>query len=83
MWLLLALLIIVLLALNPPVMGMCFGLIYVASGLLVTIAGRRNWKLKRHQRIAGETSVDGGAVESTAGDASGAGNPRNPGGPHA
>jgi CDP-diacylglycerol--serine O-phosphatidyltransferase len=83
MWLLLAMLIIVLLALNPPVMGMSFGFIYVASGLLVTIAGRRNWKLKRHQRIAGETSVDAKADASTAADASGAGERRDPGGPHA
>lgn len=83
MWLLLAMLIIVLLALNPPVMGMSFGFIYVASGLLVTIAGRRNWKLKRHQRIAGETSVDARADASTAADASDAGDRRDPGGPHA
>jgi len=83
MWLLLAMLIIVLLALNPPVMGMTFGFIYVASGLLVTIAGRRNWKLKRHQRITGETSVDTGAVASAADDASGAGDRHEPGGPHA
>jgi CDP-diacylglycerol--serine O-phosphatidyltransferase len=83
MWLLLAMLIIVLLALNPPVMGMSFGFIYVASGLLVTIAGRRNWKLKRHQRIAGETSVDARADASTAADASGAEDRRDPGGPHA
>lgn len=83
MWLLLAMLIIVLLALNPPVMGMSFGFIYVASGLLVTIAGRRNWKLKRHQRIAGETSVDARAGASTAADASGAEDLRDSGGPHA
>lgn len=83
MWLLLAMLIIVLLALNPPVMGMTFGFIYVASGLLVTIAGRRNWKLKRHQRITGETSVDARADAATAADASGAGDRRDPGGPHA
>jgi len=57
-WLLLALLIIVLLALNPPVMGMALGFVYVMSGLLITIAGRRNWKLKRHQRIPRETHVE-------------------------
>jgi len=49
-WLLLAVLIIVLLALDPPIMGMIFGSAYVASGLLITVAGRRNWKLKREQR---------------------------------
>jgi len=49
-WLLLAVLIIVLLALDPPLMGMIFGSAYVLSGLLVTVAGRRNWKLKREKR---------------------------------
>lgn len=49
-WLLLAVLIIVLLALDPPIMGMIFGSAYVLSGLIITIAGRRNWKLKREQR---------------------------------
>jgi CDP-diacylglycerol--serine O-phosphatidyltransferase len=51
-WILLAVLIIVLLALDPPIMGMIFGSAYVLSGLLITIAGRRNWKLKREQRPA-------------------------------
>ena len=59
-WVFLALLVIVLLALNPPVMGMSLGFIYVLSGLLITIATRRNWKLRRHQRTGrdagGETS---------------------------
>jgi len=49
-WVLLAVLIIVLLALDPPLMGMIFGSAYVLSGLLVTVAGRRNWKLKREKR---------------------------------
>jgi CDP-diacylglycerol--serine O-phosphatidyltransferase len=49
-WLLLAVLIIVLLALDPPIMGMIFGITYVLSGLLITVAGRRNRKLKREQR---------------------------------
>ena len=49
-WLLLAVLIIVLLALDPPTMGMIFGIAYVLSGLLITVAGRRNRKLEREQR---------------------------------
>ena len=57
-WLLLALLAIVLLALDPPIMGMLLGIAYVVSGLLITIAGRRSWKLKRHQRHAPEMSID-------------------------
>ena len=49
-WVLLAVLIIVLLALDPPIMGMIFGSVYVLSGLFITMAGRRNWKLKREKR---------------------------------
>ena len=49
-WVLLAVLVIVLLALDPPTMGMILGSVYVLSGLVVTIAGRRNWKSKRGQR---------------------------------
>lgn len=50
LWVFLAVLIIVLLALDPPMMGLILGSGYVLSGLLVTIAGRRNWKLRREQR---------------------------------
>lgn len=49
-WLLLAVLVIVLLAIDPPVMGMILGSVYVLSGLLITVAGRRSWKLKREKR---------------------------------
>jgi len=31
---------------------MIFGSAYVLSGVLITIAGRRNWKLKREKRPA-------------------------------
>ena len=82
-WVLLALLIIVMLALDPPVMGMSLGFIYVASGLLVTIMGRRSSKLKRHQRISAETAAEAGPRSSTADDGSGAGERQDPGGPHA
>ena len=49
-WVLLAVLIMVLLAMDPPIMGMVFGIAYVVSGLVITLAGRRNWKLKRGKR---------------------------------
>ena len=49
-WVLLAVLIIVLLAIDPPIMGMIFGSAYVLSGLIITVAGRRNWKMKRERR---------------------------------
>jgi len=71
-WLLLALLIIVLLALNPPIMGMGLGFVYVMSGLLITIAGRRNWKLKRHLRVPREAHAGTLADEEREGGAKGA-----------
>ncbi len=49
-WVLLAVLIIVLLALDPATMGMLFGIAYVLSGLIMTIAGRRNRISRRLQR---------------------------------
>jgi len=65
-WVFIAVLIIVLLALDPPTMGMVFGSTYVLSGLLITLAGRRNWKLKRERlhRLdktdkSGKTDEDG------------------------
>jgi len=57
-WIFLAILIIVLLALDPPIMGMIFGSAYVLSGILVTVAGRRNWKLKRGNRPRKQKNKD-------------------------
>lgn len=57
-WVLMALLVIVLLALDPPIMGMLLGIAYVLSGLLITIAGRRNWKLRRGQRAHKDAKID-------------------------
>jgi len=57
-WVFLAVLIIVLLALDPPIMGMIFGSAYVLSGLLITVAGRRNWKLKRGKRPRKQSKTD-------------------------
>jgi len=58
LWIFLAVLIIVLLALDPPIMGMIFGSTYVLSGLLITVAGRRNWKLKRGKRPGKENRTE-------------------------
>ncbi len=55
-WVLLAVLIMVLIALDPPIMGMIFGSTYVVSGLVITVVGRRNWKLKRGKRPAQKRS---------------------------
>jgi len=57
-WILLALLIMVLLAMDPPIMGMIFGSAYVLSGLIITVAGRRSWKIKREKRPARRAKKD-------------------------
>lgn len=57
-WVLLAVLVIVLVALDPPIMGMILGIAYVLSGIVVTVAGRRNWKLKRGHRSPKEKKTD-------------------------
>ena len=78
-WLLLALLIIVLLALDPPVMGMIFGCCYVLSGLLITMAGRRSWKHKRDQRIPREAKIDPEIGSSASVDDADSNDRQNPG----
>ena len=57
-WVLLAVLVIVLVALDPPIMGMILGSVYVLSGIVVTVAGRRNWKLKRGHRLPKDKKSD-------------------------
>jgi len=82
-WLLLAVLIIVLLALDPPTMGMIFGSVYVLSGLFITIAGRRNWKLKREQRPGKKSKTEpligpeSNTTEVSDGDGPGPGEPHD------
>jgi len=78
-WLLLAVLIIVLLALDPPVVGMLLSFAYVLSGLLITIAGRRSWKLKRHQRSPGQLKVETKIGSQTAADEADSEDKQNPG----
>jgi len=48
----LVVLIFVLLAIDPPTVLMVIGLIYVSSGLVITLLGRRQWKSRRMKRIA-------------------------------
>ncbi|NIQ94187.1 MAG: hypothetical protein GWN87_08240 [Desulfuromonadales bacterium] len=44
-------LIIVLLAIDPPTVLMLGGLFYVFSGLVITVMGRREWRLRRLKRL--------------------------------
>lgn len=45
-------LMLVLLAIDPPTVLMIIGVVYVASGLVITLAGRRQWKSRRMKRLS-------------------------------
>lgn len=45
-------LVIVALAMDPPAVLMAIGVIYVTSGLVITLLGRRQWKSRRSRRPA-------------------------------
>jgi CDP-diacylglycerol--serine O-phosphatidyltransferase len=49
-YLFLIVLVFVLLAIDPPAVMMLIGIIYVGSGLVVTLLGRRQWKSRRSRR---------------------------------
>ena len=49
-FLFLLVLLIVALAMDPPMVMMSIGVVYVVSGLVVTVAGRRQWRLRRRKR---------------------------------
>ena len=51
-WIFILVLLFVFLAIDPPAMMMTVGIIYVVSGVVITFAGRRNWKSRRAQRLA-------------------------------
>jgi len=48
-------LVFVLLAIDPPSVMMAVGIIYVCSGLVMTVLGRQAWKNRRARRKAKET----------------------------
>jgi CDP-diacylglycerol--serine O-phosphatidyltransferase len=47
----LVVLVFVLLAVDPPTVLMVIGIIYVASGLVMTVLGRQQWKNRRARRL--------------------------------
>lgn len=49
-WMFAIVLVIVLLAVDPPAVLMLCGVVYVFSGLAVTVMGRRQWRLRRIKR---------------------------------
>lgn len=51
-WIFFLVLLLVFLSINPPLVFMMCGLVYVSSGLIITLLGRKNWKSQRAQRVA-------------------------------
>lgn len=59
-------LVFVLLAIDPPAMLLVIGIIYVGSGLVITLLGRRQWKARRLNRIQQEGDKEKKNVERPA-----------------
>jgi CDP-diacylglycerol--serine O-phosphatidyltransferase len=58
-FLILVVLVFVLLAVDPPTVMMTLGLVYVTSGLVITILGRQQWKSRRERRAAASKKTGG------------------------
>ena len=69
-WIFMLMLLLVLLAVDTPAVLMTLGICYVASGIAVTLIGRRNWKSQRAQRFARRFEVAAGKGGSAAGQKS-------------
>lgn len=55
-FLMLVVLVFVLLAIDPPAVMMILGVVYVVSGLVITVLGRQQWKSRRERRAARQKS---------------------------
>ena len=49
-FLFLVVLVFVLLAIDPPTVMMLLGIVYVTSGVVITMLGRKQWKSRRSRR---------------------------------
>ena len=58
-FLFLLVLLIVLLAVDPPAVLMGIGVVYVTSGLIVTLLGLRQWKSRRAKRLRKKAQAEG------------------------
>ena len=56
-FLFLVVLVFVLLASDPPSVLMIIGILYVSSGLVLTVMGRQQWKNRRNRRKAKKASL--------------------------
>ena len=57
-WMFAIVLVIVLLAVDPPAVLMLCGVIYVFSGLFITVMGRRQWRMRRLSRRRKKQQAD-------------------------
>jgi CDP-diacylglycerol--serine O-phosphatidyltransferase len=53
-FLFLVVLVFVLLAIDPPTVMMLLGIVYVTSGVVITMLGRKQWKSRRRRRATGK-----------------------------
>jgi CDP-diacylglycerol--serine O-phosphatidyltransferase len=60
-FLFLVVLVFVLLAIDPPTVMMSIGIVYVGSGLVVTLLGRQQWKRRRSRRSLSKKGDPGNA----------------------
>ncbi len=67
-WLFAIVLVIVLLAVDPPTVLMLCGLGYVMSGLVITVMGRRQWRLRRLSRLRKKRDAESAAESNTSSD---------------
>lgn len=67
-WLFAIVLVIVLLAIDPPTVLMLCGLGYVMSGLVITVMGRRQWRLRRLSRLRKKRDAESAAESNTSSD---------------
>lgn len=67
-WLFAIVLIIVLLAVDPPTVLMLCGLGYVMSGLVITVMGRRQWRLRRLSRMRKKRDAEAAVQSDSATD---------------
>ena len=64
-WIFVFVLLIVFLAMDPPAVLMTVGIFYVVSGVVITFAGRRNWKSRRAKRLAQRLKGRGNEVKNS------------------
>jgi CDP-diacylglycerol--serine O-phosphatidyltransferase len=59
-FLFLVVLVFVLLAIDPPTVLMVIGVVYVSSGLILTVLGRQQWRSRRSRRAARKSAAPPG-----------------------